>query len=102
MSQRTRINPTSLEASVAGALDELGIEYEAEYPTRTGFILDFALLDRKIAIEADGPTHDEPKRQKSDRFRDYQLRREGWKVIRLHHSLFDGDIVELVKERLQV
>ena len=97
VSKRSRIVPSDLELIVAGILDDLGIEYEPEYPTRTGFIIDFALLDKKIALEVDGPHHDTSQRKKSDRFRDYQLKREGWITKRIHHSEFDGNIERLIK-----
>jgi very-short-patch-repair endonuclease len=38
--------------------------------------------NKKIAIEIDGTKwHSSKKAQQRDRFKDYQLRREGWKVI---------------------
>lgn len=55
-------------------------------PTRTGFVIDFAVVDkdRKIAIGIDGTKwHSSKKAQQRDRFKDYQLRREGWKLIRI-------------------
>lgn len=84
---RGSIYLTSLEEQARDVLEELGIEYVSQYPTHSGFIVDFALLDQKIAIEVDGKIwHNSKKSQKRDRFKDYQLGREGWKVIRLRES----------------
>lgn len=83
---RGEIRLTSLEKKAEEILDKMGIEYIPQYPTRTGFVIDFALLgkDRKVAIELDGTKwHSSKEAQQRDRFKDYQLRREGWKVIRI-------------------
>jgi very-short-patch-repair endonuclease len=80
---RGDIQLTSLERIVKGYLDELGIEYVAQFSTRTGFIIDYALIDKRIAIEVDGPMHLAKEAKKHDRFKDYQLKREGWSVIRI-------------------
>lgn len=74
---------TSLERAVQTKLDELGVEYIPQHSTRTGFVIDFALPEKRIAIEVDGPTHLTKKAKKHDRFKDYQLRREGWTVLRI-------------------
>lgn len=100
---RERVVYTSLESQVADTLDELSIEYTAQYPSRTGFIIDFALLgyEPKIALEVDGPHHDTPERRKKDGFRTQRLKAEGYKVVRIHHTEMDGDVKEVVKEKLQ-
>lgn len=77
---------TSLEKEAEEILGKMGIEYIPQYSTRTGFVIDFAVVgeDKKIAIEIDGTKwHSSKKAQQRDRFKDYQLRREGWKVIRI-------------------
>lgn len=91
---RTSVNLTSLEKKIEKALDLLNFYYVPQYSTRTGYIIDFALPNEKIAIETDGPCHDDPKQQKRDRFKDYMLRREGWKVIRIHWRLIEKMSVE--------
>ena len=77
---------TSLEVAVGDALDRAGIKYIPQYPTRTGFVIDFAIPERHIAIEADGPFHDNPDAAKRDAFRTHRLKQEGWRVIRIHWS----------------
>jgi len=84
---------TSLEEKVKAVLDELGVQYHEQYPTRTGFIIDFAIFynGKKIAIEVDGPHHDRKEQKKRDRFKDYMLKREGWTVLRLNWRIFETD-----------
>jgi len=81
---RGEVYLTDLERKVKKALDEAGLSYVMQYPTRTGFVLDFAILDRQIAIEADGPHHDVPARRSKDAFRTLRLKQEGWRIVRIH------------------
>ena len=81
---------SNLEIRTRDALIRLGIPYEPEWPTRTGFLIDFAFRDKGIALEVDGPHHDAPARRKKDGFRTQRLKAEGWRVVRLHHSLLDS------------
>ncbi|HHF52949.1 MAG TPA: DUF559 domain-containing protein [candidate division WOR-3 bacterium] len=82
--EREKIHLTSLEKRAKQILDELGVNYIEQYPTRLGFIIDFAIPDKKIAIEVDGKHWHKDK--KRDRFRDWMLRRAGWKVIRINED----------------
>ena len=89
IAQSSRVyQPTSLEALVEAVLRKLGVKYAAQFSTRSGFVLDFAVWHngRKIALEADGPLHDKPQARKRDAFRSLQLKREGWEVVRIHHT----------------
>jgi len=79
--ERGKIHLTSLEKKAKQILDELGVNYIEQYSTRLGFIIDFAIPDKKIAIEVDGKYWHKDK--KRDRFRDWMLRRAGWKVVRI-------------------
>ena len=81
---------SDLEIRVRDALNRVGILYEPEWPTRTGFLIDFAILTSRLALEVDGPHHDVPARRKKDGFRTQRLKAEGWKVIRLHHTILDS------------
>jgi len=83
ITERCEIRLTSLERAAKKVLDELGLSYIEQFPTRSGFLIDFALLDAKVAIETDGPCHLTKDAKRHDRFKDYQLRREGWTVIRV-------------------
>jgi len=92
-----------IEEIVKEGLDTLNIKYILQYPTRTGFILDFALIDKMIDLEVDGFYHDNSKAQKRDRFRAYMVKREGWKTIRIHHTEINKEtIVRVIKEKLSM
>ena len=41
---------TSLEKQVESILKELGIEYIAQYPVHSSFILDFAIINEKASV----------------------------------------------------
>ena len=89
--ERGKIHLTSLEKKAKQILDELGVNYIEQYPTRLGFIIDFAIPDKKIAIEVDGKHWHKDKNR--DKFRDWMLKRAGWKVIRI-----DEDKIESLKK----
>ena len=81
---RGSIYLTSLEEQARDTLEELDIEYVSQYPTHSGFVIDFVVLDQKIAIEVDGARwHSSKAGKKRDMFKNYQLGREGWLVIRI-------------------
>ncbi len=92
--------PTDIEEIVRDELRALNIDFTEQFPTRTGFVLDFAIPSRNIAIEVDGPHHDNPRSRSRDAFRTLILKREGWKVYRIHHSQID-QVNKILKEVLQ-
>lgn len=84
---REEIYQTSLEKETENILNELSVKYSSQYSVRSGFIIDFAVIDKKIAIEVDGEKwHSSKEAMKHDRFKDYMLKRKGWKVIRLKEN----------------
>ena len=88
--ERNEIYLTGIERAVKQWLEDRGIEHIPQYPLRQGYIADFALLDKKIIIEVDGEHwHSGKKKQKKDRFRDYMLKRAGWKTIRIPEKDID-------------
>jgi len=58
-----------------------GFHIRRQVPFR-GYILDFACFDRRLAIEVDGPHHEDPEQQQHDAIRDRVLRREGFQTLR--------------------
>ena len=81
---RGEIYQTSLENETEDILKELNIKYIPQYSIRSGFVVDFAIIEKKIAIEVDGfKWHSSKKAIKHNRFKDYMLKRKGWKVVRL-------------------
>lgn len=88
--ERNNLYYTNIEKKVKQFLDKNQKEYVFQYSTRTGLVIDFALFRERIAIEVDGTRwHSSKEAKKRDRFKDYQLRREGWKVIRIKEEEID-------------
>lgn len=84
-------NYTSIEQTVKDYLDKNNVNYEPQFPTNTGFVIDFAIIDWRIAIEVDGKKwHSSKKALRKQRFRDYQLRRGGWTVIHIPEEELDN------------
>lgn len=80
-----RERPTSLEVALqrrlkralpADLLAELQAQYVLDY-----HIIDFALPSLRLALEADGPTHETVKGRRKDLRRDRELNRAGWLVV---------------------
>ena len=97
---RGNFHKTNLEEMAEDLLKELEVNFIPQYPTRTGYLLDFAvfLLDgRRIDLETDGHRwHSSKRAKKKDNFRNYMLRREGWKIYRVKEKFFNEDF-ELFK-----
>lgn len=88
---------TNLEKTMREELERRGLKFAQEFPTRTGFIIDFAFPDLKIAIECDGERwHSSKKSKRKLLFRDYMLRREGWKVFHFSGKDIMNDICKCV------
>ena len=76
-----RNNPTSGEAQAWKALRGLrpyGAHVRRQHPIGR-YVVDFAVLKERLAIEIDGPFHDRDK----DRIRDEVLANLGWHVLRV-------------------
>lgn len=80
----------TLEKEFSKTLIPLGYVEQFSIPRGKGsgnrYVLDFALVNEKIAIELDGPKHRPYKQQRYDANRDDFLRSLGWKVIRVKHD----------------
>ena len=88
---RNEVYLTNIEKEVKAWLEDRGIEFIPQYPLRQGYIADFALVDKHIIIEVDGTHwHRGKKKEKKDRFRDYMLKRAGWKTIRIPEKDIDN------------
>jgi very-short-patch-repair endonuclease len=87
---------SSLEAQFEKVLKALNINYVRQFPSRLGFVIDFAIPSKKLGFEVDGPYHI----RKRDAFRDKRLRREGWTIIRIHYSELQDEkaLVGRIKE----
>jgi len=92
---------TCLEEQMFTFLTRLGfvknVHFSEQFATRSGYVIDFAFPDLKVAVETDGIIwHSAPRQRQRDGFRDMRLRKAGWKILRF------GEIftVDEVKERL--
>ena len=81
---RNNLHYTNLEEEVKNYLEKNEVDYIFQFPTRTGFVIDFVILEQKLAIEVDGKKwHSSKEAMKRDRFKDYMLKRDRWKVVRI-------------------
>lgn len=88
-----RTEPSQAEQKTIEILNELGIDYEFQYPFGN-YPLDFAFPALKIDLEIDSEYHHSlPDRIPKDKRRDYYVRKQGWKVIRIPSQ-------EVTKERI--
>ena len=79
---RSKIKPSYAELYIAKLLNELEIKFKPEHPAGRWFI-DFADIDRKLALEVDGKQHNLPERKLSDLRKDQYLIDDGWIVKRI-------------------
>lgn len=83
---------SSLERKMAGVLDGLGVDYVRQYPIDR-FFVDFAVVDRQIAIEADGRYwHKGAKEFARGYRRDQKIESLGWTVLHFGESRIKEDI----------
>lgn len=83
--------PTSIETALRAALQAIGIEATPEY--RAGrFLIDLALPEWKVAVEADGDYwHALPNIKASDARKDAYLTGAGWRVVRFTETQINAD-----------
>lgn len=63
-------------------LDFAGLKYEPEFPAGR-FFIDFAFIDKKIALEIDGRRHHDIDVKLKDDRKDAYLESHGWRVFRI-------------------
>ena len=82
-----RWNPTEAERLLWSGLrnDQLGWRFRRQHPIPP-YIVDFACVEARLIIEADGGQHD----LVSDHIRDQALRLNGWRIL----GFWNNDIVE--------
>lgn len=84
---------TDLEKMVRKELERREINFVTQHPFRFGFIADFALLDKKIIIEADGhPSHFTNDGKRKKYFRDKMFKRAGWKIFHFTGEEIEKDV----------
>jgi very-short-patch-repair endonuclease len=94
---RTCCERTSLEQVLSDLLKQRKIEFVEQYPTKSGFVLDF-IISPNFVIETDGPCHNSSKSKKHDKFRDKILKTEGYIIYRINYKYFYD--MDLLNEKL--
>jgi very-short-patch-repair endonuclease len=92
--RKLRNGMTEPEIWLWGRLKRLrsrGFHIRRQYPFR-GYYLDFACLDRMVAVEIDGGGHTEDTQAEHDRIRDEVLERHGFQVLRFWNHEVREDI----------
>ena len=90
-------NPTPAELILEREICLLGMRYRAQHPIwQIGAIVDFALLDERVVIEVDGPSHLSPEAIKKDHVRTTKLNALGWQVVRVTNQ----DVFKNARETL--
>ncbi len=88
-----KVTVSNGQREVGESLRRLGILHELEYTTADGlFSIDLAIVDRRIALEFDGPSHFTRNTQEPlghTRLRDRLLAAMGWHVVSI--PFFDWD-----------
>lgn len=75
--------PTDIEELLINELDKTGIDYSFQYSLGP-WILDFAFLEYRLAVEADGVYwHSLPENLERDKRKDTWLLAHGWAILRL-------------------
>lgn len=96
-------NPTPAETALEPAIAKLGRRYRFQHPLWGLRVFpDFVLLDDKIVIEVDDPSHRTTKKRRDDADRTDRLRSAGWRVVRCtnEEALEDphGTVARLLQE----
>lgn len=69
----------------------LGLKFRRQHPVGP-YIVDFACLSIRLAIEVDGTTHSTEARQAHDQKRTTWLEHNGWQVIRIQNIWIYDDL----------
>lgn len=95
---RSFTGETSIETKMREALTRLGLTYIQEYGIGR-YSIDFALVNQKIAIEADGNFWHDPIK---DKRKDGTLNRYGWTVVRFTETEINNttDLERLIVNKL--
>lgn len=88
-----KAEPSQAELKTIKILDNIGIPYQFQYPIGY-YLLDFAIVDKKIDIEIDSEYHHSlPDRIPKDKRRDKFMKSLGWKVIRIPSQQVSREII---------
>lgn len=117
--KRDNLEPSYPEKYVINILIDLGYTlqltdgYITNYPKKSNNIIitreskaskwfiDFADLNRKLALEIDGKQHELPERKASDEVKDKFLTDNGWTVLRIKWRKIDKDFREYLIDKIE-
>lgn len=75
--------PTPAERALEPAIAALGVPYRFQHPLWALAVFpDFVLLQQRVVIEVDDPSHDARAKKRKDEERTRKLRDAGWTVAR--------------------
>ncbi len=79
--------PTQAESALESAIASLGERYRHQHPFwGLKYFADFALLDRKLIIEVDGDSHNNPRQKEKDLLHELAVLDLGWRVLRVSNE----------------
>lgn len=94
-----RANPTEAEELLWNALCEQQIGYKIRRQHIVSqYILDFAYLDNRLAIELDGGYHNKEDQQYDDAVRTKNLEELGWRVLRFTNAEVFHDLESVLSQ----
>lgn len=94
--------PTPAEQALEPAIAALGTRYRFQHPIwALRLFPDFVLLDHRVIIEVDDPSHRTSKKRKADAERTAKLERAGWRVVRCTNDEAIEDPVGTVRTLLE-
>ena len=96
---RSRLNPSFPEKITIEVLNELGFSLARELHVGSWYI-DFADVNRKIAIEIDGRQHELPEQKAKDKIKDDYLVSYGWKVFRIKWQKLTKEFRDELKNKI--
>ncbi len=106
----SRLVSSRTEGKLGEAFDEIGLEYETQYPIfshynqsnkrRYHYYADFAFPEERVIVEADGePWHSWDERRKAhDRRRQRRIEKRGWQVLRYTGQQIQQDVQGIAQE----
>lgn len=79
--------PTPAERALEPAIASLGVPYRFQHPLwALSCFPDFVLLDQRVVIEVDDPSHDARDKRRRDEERTRKLQAAGWRVVRCRND----------------
>lgn len=79
--------PTPAEAAIEPAIAALGVPYRFQHPLwALGIFPDFVLLNERVVLEVDDPSHNTKRKRDADALRTKKLNAAGWRVARCSNA----------------